>query len=92
MTWRYEGNELHAISDDRSFRVYRGEQCLATVTGLDAEQVAWMCADLVTRHTAERCRNDIERLLAWKVGGNAGYLAGRLPPAFHRHERRPGHG
>jgi hypothetical protein len=89
MTWRYHGNELHAISDASSFRIYRDQECLTTVTGLDAEQVAWMCADLLTRNSPERCRNDIERLLAWKVGGNAAYLAGHLPPVRRRDEPQP---
>jgi hypothetical protein len=89
MTWCYQGNELHAISDADSFCVYHNEECLATFTGLEAEQVAWMCADLLTRNTAERCRSDIERLLAWKVGGNPAYLAGRLPPARRSLEPQP---
>jgi hypothetical protein len=87
MTWRYQGNELHAISDTDSFRVYRKSERLATFTGLEAEQVAWMCADLVTRKSAERCGHDIERLLAWKVGGNAAYLAGCL--TRRRHQPQP---
>ena len=78
MSTRYQGIALHAIRNARGFLVYRGNDLLATVTGLEAEQVGWMCQDLTLNDPPSRAAVCIERLLAWKVGGNDAYLRGRL--------------
>jgi len=70
MTTKYQGVVFTAVRYAHGLDIWRGGDRLQSVSGLLADQAGWMLADIGARRPRH-----IDRICAWALDGNAGYLA-----------------